>query len=70
MTYRDGRSAAALLPARYPGTEACDEALPRLARSTDWRDGALGAEGIGQRLWFLDDGSEFGLLSLRHLVMD
>jgi type VI secretion system protein ImpE len=70
MIYRGGHSAAALLPVRYPGTEACDESAPRLARSTDWRDGALGAEGIGQRLWFLDDGSELGLLSLRRLAMD
>jgi len=69
MTFRDGQSAAALMPARYPGTEAADDDAVRLARSTLWRDGALGGEGIGQRLWFLDDGSEFGLLSLRNLAM-
>jgi protein involved in temperature-dependent protein secretion len=70
MTFRGGRSAAALLPVRYPGTEAAEDSAPRLARSTDWRDGPLGAEGIGQRLWFLDDGSECGLLSVRRLQMD
>lgn len=69
MTFRDGRSAAALLPARYPGTQAADDDAARLARSTSWRDGALGSEGIGQRLWFLDDGDEFGLLSLKTLAM-
>jgi type VI secretion system protein ImpE len=70
MTYRGGHSVAALLPVRYPGTETCDDAAPRLARATDWRDGALGPEGVGQRVWFLDDGSEHGLLSLRRLTMD
>lgn len=69
MTFRGGHAAAALLPARYPGTETADDDAVRLGRATSWREGALGDEGIGQRLWFLDDGSEFGLLSLRNLAM-
>ncbi len=64
MTLRSGQSAAALLPARYPGSEA-GEADVQLGRATIWE----GEEPRGQRVWALDDGSELGLLDLRDLVM-
>jgi len=68
IALRSGQSAAALLPARYPGTEEAGAAV-RLSRSTEWRSGASGEEGLGQRLWSFDDGDDLGMLSLRRLSM-
>lgn len=68
ITFRTGQSVAALLPARYPGTEMAGESMERLARSTSWADGASGSVGSGQHLWSLSTGDEHGLLSLRSLV--
>ena len=69
MMLRSGQSAAALLPARYPGTEREPEGDLRLARATEWRDGPGGEVPIGQRLWSFDDGSEVGVLSVSRLDM-
>jgi type VI secretion system protein ImpE len=66
MMLRSGQSAAALLPARYPGTESSDQADLRLGRATDWRDDET---PLGQRLWTFDDGSETGILSVSRLDM-
>jgi protein involved in temperature-dependent protein secretion len=68
ITFRTGQSVAALLPARYPGTETEGDSAERLGRSTSWRDGAAGSVGSGQHLWSLSNGDEHGLLSLRALV--
>lgn len=64
MQLRSGQSAAALLPARYPGTEAAPDAA-RLGRATDWN----GDVPVGQRLWAADDASETGVLDFRDIVM-
>ena len=64
MALRSGQSAAALLPARYPGTEAASDPL-RLGRATEW-DGDV---PLGQRLWSRDDGAETGVLDFREIVM-
>ena len=64
MALRSGQSAAALLPARYPGTETASDAL-RLGRATEW-DGDV---PLGQRLWSRDDGAETGVLDFREIVM-
>jgi type VI secretion system protein ImpE len=69
MSLRSGQSAAALLPARYPGSEAADTPDLRLGRSTEWRDGPLGQVPIGQRLLTFDTGEDVGLLALRQLDM-
>ena len=66
MSLRSGQSAAALLPARYPGTEKSDKAELRLGRATDWLDDET---PLGQRLWTFDDGSETGILSVSRLDM-
>jgi protein involved in temperature-dependent protein secretion len=68
MSFRTGQSAAAFLPVRYPGTETAADDQLKLGRATIWRDGPSGQEGLGQRLWFLDDGAERGILSLRHVA--
>ena len=69
MSLRSGQSAAALLPARYPGSEAADSPDLRLGRATEWRDGPGGQIPIGQRLWTFDTGEDVGLLALRQLDM-
>ena len=66
IEFRDGRTTAALLPARYPGIPA--DPAERLARATGWTDGPSGQVGSGQRLWSLSGGEDRGLLSVRSLV--
>ena len=70
IAFREGQSVAAMLPARYPGSEAADEAAERLGRSTGWKPGSAGEVGCGQHLLTLSNGEERGLLSLRTLVFD
>ena len=64
LTLRSGQSAAALLPARYPGAETAADSL-KLGRSTEWQDDVP----FGQRTWATDDGGERGLLEFREIVM-
>lgn len=70
IAFREGQSVAALLPARYPGSERSDDPLARLGRSTGWREGPGGDEGVGQHLLTLSSGEERGLLSVRSLTFD
>jgi type VI secretion system protein ImpE len=70
IALRQGTSAAALLPARYPGSERSADGSHRLARSTGWEERPDGALGIGQHLWMFSDGEERGLLSVRTLTFD
>ncbi len=65
MALRSGQSAAALIPARYPGSEAMASDMLKLGRATEWE----GDSPRGQRLWATDDGSETGVLDFRELVM-
>lgn len=68
MMLRSGQSAAALLPARYPGSEG--QAAPlKLGRETIWNTGASGDQPAGQRLWSTDAGQDVGLLDFRLLTM-
>ncbi|WP_420382731.1 type VI secretion system accessory protein TagJ [Novosphingobium sp.] len=66
---RQGQSAAAMLPARYPGSETADSAL-RLARSTDWIECDWGQQGLGQHVWTVSGGADCGILEIRDLVFD
>lgn len=68
IEFRTGQSLAAILPVRYPGTPQAESAELLLARGTDWRDGASGQQGLGQRVWSLGENDEVGLLSLRRLT--
>lgn len=65
-----GQSVAAMLPARYPGTEATGDGYERLGRATSWRDEPWGDTGSGQRLWTTSDGEDRPLLDLRTLAID
>ena len=67
ITLRSGPGLAGFIPARYPGTELAPESELRLGKRTEWRQGASGEEGLGQRQWFTDKGDEFDILSLRRL---
>ena len=59
----------ALIPARYPGTEAADKEALRLARMTTWTEaGPDTFVGLGQRMWATDVG-EFALLDTREIVL-
>ena len=69
LTFADGGENAALIPSRYPGTEACPDHRLQLARRTEWRD--LGAEtyaGLGQRM-FATDQAEYALLDIREVLL-
>jgi type VI secretion system protein ImpE len=70
IQFREGQSVAALLPARYPGTERSGDLAVRMGRSTDWKSGASGETGLGQHLFALSGGEETGLLTVRSLVFD
>jgi len=68
IAFKTGQSVAALLPARYPGSETSADTALRLTRATDWADQPWGQAGVGQHEWSLSDGTDVGLLSLRSLV--
>jgi type VI secretion system protein ImpE len=65
--FRSGQSVAAMLPARYPGSEASADVAERLARATNWVERPWGEAGMGQHLWSLSSGEDRDLLSVRRL---
>jgi type VI secretion system protein ImpE len=65
----NGGEAAALLPTRYPGSEADPDSLIRLARKTEWDEVASDTfHGRGQRM-LATDGNEYPLLNVRRVEM-
>jgi type VI secretion system protein ImpE len=67
LRFRAGGTAAALLPARYPGTEEEADAEFRLARRTVWRQENGVVRGLGQRVWTTSAGDDIGILSFRSI---
>jgi type VI secretion system protein ImpE len=68
IAFKSGQSVAAMLPARYPGSEISQNADHVMARATDWLKSGDTDYGIGQHLLSLSGDEEaFGLLSLRSL---
>ncbi len=66
MFTNDGETVA-MIPSRYPGSEANDDSQIRLARRTEWLEPAEGIfEGLGQRI-LATDADEYPLLSLRQI---
>jgi type VI secretion system protein ImpE len=66
IALRSGQSAAALLPARYPGSEAA-EASVRLGHETRWvESGGLEAP-LGQKVWSTDTDLDIGLLDFNEI---
>jgi type VI secretion system protein ImpE len=68
LAFKSGQSVAALLPTRYPGSEASTDINERLGRATGWRDTPAGQAGSGQHLWALSTGEDRDLMSVRTLV--
>jgi type VI secretion system protein ImpE len=65
----NGGEATALIPARYPGSEADANGLIRLGRKTEWDEVAPETfHGRGQRMFATADG-EYALLSVRRIEL-
>ncbi len=67
LTLANGGQTAALLPARYPGSEASGDGLIQLARKTEWDEVAPETfYGRGQRM-LATDTEEYSLLNVRRI---
>lgn len=65
----NGGETVGLIPTRYPGSEASDDPLLRLARKTDWQEHEAGTWlGLGQRM-LATDQDEYPLLNVRHVEL-
>lgn len=70
LDFANGGNSVALIPTRYPGSEASGDDRIRLARATEWIELGGGAwAGSGQRMLVTDEG-EFALLDIRKLTFD
>ena len=66
----NGGTVVALVPTRYLGSEASEDASIRLARRTDWLEPEAGVFiGLGQRILATDSG-EYPLLEVREIAME
>ena len=69
LVFANGGESVALIPTRYPGSEASGDDALKLARRTEWKD--LGEDtfvGLGQRMWTTDAG-EKALLEVRSVAL-
>lgn len=67
IQFSNGGEMPALLPSRYPGSEAASDGQLRLARKTEWRElGADSYAGLGQRVLATDAG-DHPLLQCREI---
>lgn len=70
FTWANGGQAVGLIPTRYPGSAASDDARIRLSRRTEWSEPAPGTYiGLGQRLLATDAG-EYPLMDVRTIELD
>jgi type VI secretion system protein ImpE len=70
LRFSNGGEAIAMIPTRYPGSQASDDGQIQMAAKTEWR--ALGHErfaGLGQRVLVTDLG-EVDLLDVRLIELD
>jgi type VI secretion system protein ImpE len=69
LQFENGGESVALIPARYPGSEASEDGLIALARKTVWQEVAPDTHyGLGQRV-IATDAADVPLLELRKLVV-
>lgn len=69
LQFENGGESPALIPTRYPGSEASEDGLIRLARKTEWVESAPDVFfGLGQRLITTDAG-EFPLMDIRTITI-
>ena len=70
LTFTSGGENVALVPTRYPGTEAHADTKLRMARATDWADrGHDTWVGLGQRM-LASDAGDHPLMDLRVVEFD
>lgn len=70
VTLANGGTHVALIPTRYPGTEALEDNTLRMSRATQWKELAPDSyAGIGQRM-FATNEADLSLLDLRDLRLD
>lgn len=68
--FHNGGESVALVPTRYPDSEASDDGAIVLARKTSWMEVSPGVfAGLGQRMLATDTG-EHPLMDVREIVMD
>jgi type VI secretion system protein ImpE len=70
LMFSNGGETVALVPTRYPGSEASDDGAICLARKTEWL--AAGTDrwfGLGQRL-FSSDSGEYPIMAVRTIELD
>jgi type VI secretion system protein ImpE len=70
LSLANGGDVVALIPTRYPGSEAAKDHKLVMARSTEWIERpAETFLGLGQRLWTTDRG-EHALMDVRVVRID
>jgi type VI secretion system protein ImpE len=70
LVYANGGETVALIPSRYPGSEASGDNRLVMGRATEWREQAGGSHvGMGQRL-LVTDQAEYGLLDVRKIQLE
>lgn len=70
LTWTNGGSAAAFIPARYPGSEASSDASLSMARKTEWLEESPGhAFGLGQKVYTTND-QDYSLFDIRDIRFD
>lgn len=73
LTFQNGGEVVAMIPSRYPGSQASEDHQIQLSRKTEWTPlGAQGSEryaGLGQRLLSSNLG-DHSLLNIRLIELD
>lgn len=70
LQFENGGEAVALIPTRYPGSEASEDGLIALARKTVWEEVAEDEHhGLGQRV-LATDADDVPLLEIRTISID
>ena len=70
LQFWNGGETVALIPTRYPGSEASSDGLINLARKTEWTEaGPDRWHGLGQRMFATDTG-EVGITEVRVIELD
>lgn len=70
IAFSNGGEAIAMIPTRYPGSQASDDGQILMARKTEWLDmGSDRWSGLGQRVLVTDLG-EHDMLSVRQIELE
>lgn len=70
ISFSNGGEAIAMIPTRYPGSQASDDGAIQMAARTDWLDiGHDRFAGLGQRVLVTDQG-EHDMLSVRLIELE